>query len=363
VQLVVIWISFLSETSFNPFRLHFGASWRARSSGGIQAVKTSGEGEAASMMHLRVVSPKAVTPELTATLRDDDAVFNMVVLPETSQRPPGDTVHFDVLNGAANGVFSQLRRLGVAEHGSVMAETVDVWLSDPAAAAERRQSRFQAIAPVWELVDARIRSDGRYPPSWFGLLVIAGVIGAIGILINSQILIVAAMVVGPEYGAITSVARAGTRRDGRTVARGLLALVVGFTGAVIASFALGVAIRASGHTPLAFEHGVRPVSDLINTPNVFSVVVAVLAGVVGIVSLTESRGSTLIGVFISVTTIPAAADIGLSISYASWGEAWGSFVQLLLNVSILVVVGMIMLVVQKRTWDRVTPVIDAPPPT
>ena len=70
-----------------------------------------------------------------------------------------------------------------------MAETVDVWLSDPAAAAERRQSRFQAIAPVWELVDARTRSDGRYPPSWFGLLVIAGVIGAIGIRINSQILI------------------------------------------------------------------------------------------------------------------------------------------------------------------------------
>jgi len=59
-------------------------------------------------------------------------------------------------------------------------------------------------------------------------------------------------------------------------------------------------------------------------------------------------------VFISVTTIPAAADIGLSISYASWSEARGSFFQLLLNVSILIVVGMIMLVVQKRIWDRVT---------
>jgi len=88
---------------------------------------------------------------------------------------------------------------------------------------------------------------------------------------------------------------------------------------------------------------------------VFSVIVAVLAGIVGILSLTESRAATLIGVFISVTTIPAAADIGLSISYASWQEAWGSFLQLLLNVSILIVVGMIMLIVQKRIWDRVTP--------
>ncbi len=80
-------------------------------------------------------------------------------------------------------------------------------------------------------------------------------------------------------------------------------------------------------------------SGRINTTNVFSVIVAVLAGIVGILSLTESRASTLIGVFISVTTIPAAADIGLSISYASWSEAWGSFRQLLLNVSILIVVG------------------------
>jgi len=79
------------------------------------------------------------------------------------------------------------------------------------------------------------------------------------------------------------------------------------------------------------------------------------AGVVGIISLTESRAATLIGVFISVTTIPAAADIGLSLSYGSWQEARGSFFQLLLNVTILIVVGMIMLVVQKRTRDRVTP--------
>ncbi len=104
----------------------------------------------------------------------------------------------------------------------------------------------------------------------------------------------------------------------------------------------------------------RPVSDLINTPNVFSVIVAVLAGIVGILSLTESRASTLIGVFISVTTIPAASDIGLSMSYGSWSEARGSFIQLLLNVSILIVVGMIMLVTQKRIWDRVTPMSDSP---
>ena len=71
----------------------------------------------------------------------------------------------------------------------------------------------------------------------------------------------------------------------------------------------------------------------------FSVIVAVLAGVVGVVSLTESRANALIGVFISVTTIPAASDMGLSAAYGSWPEARGSTFQLLLNVVLLVAVG------------------------
>jgi uncharacterized membrane protein len=73
---------------------------------------------------------------------------------------------------------------------------------------------------------------------------------------------------------------------------------------------------------------------------------------VGVVSLTEARANALIGVFISVTTIPAAADLGLSISFGAWGEARGALFQLLLNVAILIVVGAIGLRVQRRIWGR-----------
>jgi uncharacterized membrane protein len=68
------------------------------------------------------------------------------------------------------------------------------------------------------------------------------------------------------------------------------------------------------------------------------------------VSLTESRANALIGVFISVTTIPAAADIGLSIAYASWAEARGSAFQLLLNVTVLIAVGALVLRLQRIIW-------------
>jgi uncharacterized membrane protein len=127
-------------------------------------------------------------------------------------------------------------------------------------------------------------------------------------------------------------------------------LLWGFLAAIAAAVVFGLCIRASGHTPPAFLAGVRPVAALINQPNLFSVIVAVLAGIVGVVSLTESRASALIGVFISVTTIPAAASIGLSLACELWHDAWGSVLQLLLNVVLLIVVGVAVLRLQRIIW-------------
>ena len=133
---------------------------------------------------------------------------------------------------------------------------------------------------------------------------------------------------------------------------GLLALTSGFGAAIALTLAFGVAVRAAGQAPEAYLHGVRPVSALINSPNWFSVVIAILAGIVGVVSLTEARAGALIGVFISVTTIPAAADIGVSLAFGLWHEAGGSAEQLLLNVVLLIVVGAGGLGTQRAIWRR-----------
>ena len=139
------------------------------------------------------------------------------------------------------------------------------------------------------------------------LLIIAGLIAAVGIFTNSQILVVAAMVVGPEYAAIISVPLGITKHDAPGSEPASAALFFGFLIAIIVTFAFSVVVRAFGLESQAFSLGIRPVSNLINTPDAFSVVVATLAGIVGVVSFVEARTGELIGVFISVTTIPAAA--------------------------------------------------------
>jgi uncharacterized hydrophobic protein (TIGR00271 family) len=304
------------------------------------------------VIHLRVVSPPDMTGALMPMLHSEPAVMNLTVLPGAVSHPDGDAVHFDVLHGAANEVIGRLRDLGLDQRGSIVLENVDTSISALADRVSARRGRFQQFTPVWAEVESRIDTEGTFPPSWFALLVIAGLIGAVGILTNSQILIVGAMVVGPEYGAILSLASGVTRRDPARVRSSAAALAAGFALAVAAALLLALIIRGTGLTPKAYLLGVRPVSSLIDTPNWFSFIVALLAGVVGVVSLTEARSATLIGVFISVTTIPAASDTGVSLAFGNTSEAWGSVLQLLLNVIVLTAVAIAGLPVQRAIWQH-----------
>jgi len=305
------------------------------------------------MIHLRVVSPADLTEKTVALLAGDPGVLNLVVLPGRARNPDGDAIECDVVSGSANTVLPNLRRLQVDRRGSIVIEPVELAISGRVADIETQQLGALANAPVWEEVEARIRAEGTYSPSFYLFLISAGIIGAVGILTNSQILIVAAMVLGPEYGAITSVALGLDRHSGKAVREGLSALTVGFVLAIVAAFAFALLVRVLGLEPTAFRIGIRPVTNLIDTPNLYSLVVAVLAGVVGIVSLTHARSSTLLGVFISVTTIPAASDIGVASAFGSWSEARGSLLQLLLNIVVLIVVGLLTLKFVRLLWRRV----------
>jgi uncharacterized hydrophobic protein (TIGR00271 family) len=305
--------------------------------------------------HVRVVSPSGLTERLVDMLVAEPGVSNVVIMAGSARRPDGDAVQFDVLTRSAGSALRHLRALCDERPCSIAVQNVDAVIGEEPDPGARFGIVQRDVAPVWDVVEAGIRSRAVYAPSFYALLAIAGLIGAVGILTNSQILIVGAMVVGPEYNAIMGAALGIDKRDRVPVVHGTLALVVGFAAAILLTLAFGLVIRWSGETPEAFSAGIRPVAEFISNPDLFSVVVAVLAGIVGVVSLTEARASALIGVFISITTIPAAANIGLSLAYGSWASAQGSLFQLLLNVTVLIGVGALALRLQRFIWRRRLP--------
>ena len=201
------------------------------------------------MLHIRVITPPDRRAALTAVLDADLSICNIVVVPGAARRPTGDLVQFDVAREAANGVLEQLRRLDLHRVGSIAVERIDTALSDAAAAAEAHAPGEPLEAVIWEEVEARVRDDSALSPSLVMLLVIAVLIGAVGVLIDSPILIVGAMVIGPEYGPLASIALGLHSRRLRRVRRGLVALTVGFSAAIVAAASLTMVLRWAGRIP------------------------------------------------------------------------------------------------------------------
>ena len=71
-------------------------------------------------------------------------------------------------------------------------------------------------------------------------------------------------------------------------------------------------------------------------------------------SLTTAKSGALIGVLISVTTIPAAANVGVAAAYGDWGECRGALAQLGINLLCLTAAGVATLSVQRAefVWRR-----------
>jgi uncharacterized hydrophobic protein (TIGR00271 family) len=183
-------------------------------------------------------------------------------------------------------------------------------------------------------------------------MVIAMMIAGVGVMTDSPILIVGAMVVGPEFGPLAgiSVAIVQKRRDLAT--RSVLALAVGFPLGIVITFLATLLARAISVAPEAVAESSRPLTQFISNPDAFSFVVAFLAGVAGILSLTSAKSGALIGVLISVTTIPAAGNIAVAAAYGTWSEFAGALIQLSVNLVMLVLAGVLTLSVQRRIYTR-----------
>ena len=308
------------------------------------------------MLHVRVVAPPDVSPRLLETLLSFDSVHNIVSIPGSARRPDGDLVQFDVAREGANGVITALRELDLHRCGSIAIERIDTAISDAAERSERLSAGDPSEAVVWEEVEARVRADSTISATYLAMMALAVMIGAVGVLTDSSVLIVGAMVVGPDYGPLAGLSFHLYRQRYRKAVGALGAVIVGYLVAMLGALFLTLCVRWFGNIPTAYTAGARPLTSFIAKPDGWSVIVGVLAGIAGMLAHLEARSGVLVGVLISVTTIPAASNVAVALADGSWGEANGAAAQLGLNLVVLVIVGWIVLrlgtVVSRRLGER-----------
>lgn len=311
------------------------------------------EGSAAredgAVLHLRLIVPSTLTDLVVEQLVTTPGVVHIVRGSGSAIHPEGDVVLCDVAREAANNVIERLQDHGVHREGAIMVEAVEVAISDAAAAAEFTSPGEGGDALIWEHIEARTRDEATLTVSFLVFMAIAATIAAVGILLDSAILVIGAMVVGPDYGPLAALCVALVRRRRHPALVALRTITIGSIVAAAVAFVATVAFRLVGIAPDAYNIADRQLTAFISRPDGMAAVVAVLAGIVGMLSLTQGRSGALIGVLVSVTTIPAIGNIGAAAAYRSWHDVGGAALQLAINITGLITAGALTLVVQARS--------------
>jgi uncharacterized hydrophobic protein (TIGR00271 family) len=254
----------------------------------------------------------------------------------------------DVVRESANELVEWLQDQGVHRVGAISIESPDAVLSDAAARADAVAAGSAADALVWEVLEERARNEAGLTASFVIFMALAGMIAAIGVLLDSPVLIIGAMVVGPDYGPLAAICVGVVRGRWRFVGRAAVTLSAGLAAAAVAALALTLVLRAAGAGSARYELSERTLTAFISHPDALAAVVAVLAGIAGMLSLTQHRNEALIGVVVSVTTVPALGNIGVAAAFGVWADVRGSIAQLAVNLTGLLVAGVLTLALQAR---------------
>jgi uncharacterized hydrophobic protein (TIGR00271 family) len=302
------------------------------------------------VLHLRIIVPPDRTARVEALLTGDEGVTHLVVLPGAARSPVGDLVFCDVVRESASTLLEALRGLNVDRDGSIMLEHVDTTMSASADRAEKAVRGLGVDAVVWEEIEHTTSEETELSVAYLIFLTVATVIAGIGVLLDSPILIVGAMVVGPEFGPLAALCVGIVQRRLPLVRRAATALFVGFPVAMAITVGTTLLLDAMGLVDREMLLGPRPLTEFIWQPDALSWVVGFLAGIAGMMSLTSSKAGTLVGVLISVTTVPAAANAAVALAYGVPNEAAGSALQFVINVAAIIAAGVLTLLVQRHAW-------------
>lgn len=308
------------------------------------------------MLALRLLAPPTTTPALLEVLTASPGATHVVLLRGAAVQPPGDVLLADLAREAVSEVLAALQAVPGGADCSLTLEQVDTTLSRYAEAAEDAAPGRGVDAVVWEEVEARSGEESELSGSFLALLVIATLLAAVGVLLDSPVLVVGAMVVGPEFGPVAGLTVALAERRLGLARRSLRALVVGFPVAVLAALLLTAVVQATAGLPAAYAGEQRPLTQFVSRPDGYALLVALLAGVAGVISMTSAKSAALVGVAVSVTTVPAAADVGVAAAAGRWGECAGAAAQLGVNLVALVAGGGITLGVRRRAAGLRRPV-------
>ena len=287
------------------------------------------------MIALEVFGESALLERVASTLDRTDGVSHVARV--DAIRPGYSLVSARVRPRSVDALLDTLQGLGVAGR-DVTLDRIEVVGALSQGRAERTMVWADVLGTAW----LNARPLARY----LAFMVVAGVIASYGVVDNNGILIVGAMAVSPDLLPITAIAVGIVGLQAQLAGRALLTLALGLATAGVAAAAATFLQDQFGFIPSAYTIQATGVLSGLTTIGNETIVVALVAGVAGMLAL-ETRASSGVGVAISVTTIPAVGYLGVAVGLGDADKAAGALEVLGVNVLMMVLGAVATLLLQR----------------
>jgi uncharacterized hydrophobic protein (TIGR00271 family) len=292
------------------------------------------------VLQLRVIGPPPAMDDVANRL--ENIAGSRHVIQTADGRSGRSLVTADIVDDAIDTALDQVKRLGIP--------TEDVALLRlDAIGADVAQRPLASV--IWADLLSQAGANSRPLARYLVFMTTAGVIAAFGTIYASTTLIVGAMAISPDMLPITAAATALVLRRWRLSARAIATLIIGLGWACVVGAVMTLALNALDLLPAGFEPGISGFFAGVAMVNVSTPIVALAAGVAGMLAL-ETRASSVVGVAISVTTIPASAYLGVAAGIGDASKAGGALVVLGLNIAMLLVGACLTLLWQEALERR-----------
>jgi uncharacterized hydrophobic protein (TIGR00341 family) len=263
-------------------------------------------------------------------------------------------VHFPIEEADVDSVLEDLYEAGLSDddHVVILDATADV--------LQQTDGKTTGTDSYERIAAAELRGKAEdmlpHRNTYVAMILLSTIVATVGLLLDSAAVVVGAMVIAPLFGPAVS-ASVGTVIDEDELYReGVLYQVLGVAVAVVSATVFAWAMRTAYLLP--------PGTSIISTPEIvsrlspdlLSLVVALAAGVAGVLSLATGVAMALVGVMMAAALLPPAATVGIGVAWGEPGVALHSGVLLVVNVLAINLAGLItlwFLGYRPRSWIEV----------
>ncbi|RKD95966.1 TIGR00341 family protein [Halopiger aswanensis] len=275
----------------------------------------------------------------------DEREIDYVLTDEDSNRDYTAVVYFPLPDPAVEPVLDELQSVGVDEDAYTVVVDAETVVS----------RRFEALREEYENGDVEsdrisrqeLQAEADDLTPTFGVYAIMTVISALvataGLLLDSPAVVVGSMVIAPLIGPALGASVGTVIDDEELFKESVLYQILGVVLAIAAAAVFAFIVRTANVVPPGLEIDmVSEISERL-TPDLLSLVIALGAGVAGIISIATGTSVALVGVMIAAALIPPAAAAGVALAWGQPSAAIGATALVLVNILSVNLAGLVTL--------------------